>query len=229
MADVPVVAVRGEAVLEVPPEIARFTVTVAARDSDRPTALSRLTRRVDAVREVLDEYAEAIERRETGQIQVRPELKRTGERVSAYSANLTTTVTVTDFATLGELMLRLADEEQSSVYGPSWALRPDSPVHRRARHAAVDDALVRAREYAEAVGARLDRLLLLSDSGMSSSAPPVPMAYGVATFRAADATPQLDLEPQAQTVHASIEMRFAVTEPTELAHRDARPGGPEGA
>jgi uncharacterized protein YggE len=217
MAETPVVAVRGEVVIEVPPEIARFTVTVAARDRDRRAALTRLTERLDAVRAVLDGYAAAVERRETGQVVVQPELKRSGERVSAYTASVSTTVTVTEFAVLGELMLRLADEEQTSVYGPVWALRPDSPVHRRARRTAVDDALARAREYADALGARLERLLLLADAGVSAG-PPVPMAFGATTFRAAaDATPELNLEPQAQTAHASVEMRFVMSEPTTMA------------
>ena len=40
MVDGPVVAVRGEAIREVPPEIARFTVTVVARDKDRQATLT---------------------------------------------------------------------------------------------------------------------------------------------------------------------------------------------
>ena len=217
MAETPIVAVRGETLLEVAPEIARFTVTVAARDKDRQTTLTRLAQRVDAIRAVLDSHGPAIERRETGAVQVRPELKRSGERVAAYVASLATTVTVTDFAVLGDLMLRLADEDQTSVYGPWWALRPNSPVHRQARRAAVDDAVTRAREYADAVGSELGALLELADSGMSSS-PPVPMAYGggMQTMRAAAGTPELDLEPQQQTVQASVEMRFTMTEPTGL-------------
>jgi uncharacterized protein YggE len=210
----PVISVRGEAILEVEPEIAQFTVTVAARDRDRQTALNTLTARVAAVRAVLDGYADAIERRETGNMQVRPELRRRGERVSAYVAHLATTVMVTDFADLGELLLRLADEEQTSVYGPSWGLRPDSDVYRRARRAAVDEALVRAGEYADAVGARLERLLELADTGMSGGHD-VSLAYDKVAFRAAaESTADLELEPQRQTVHAGVEMRFLISEPT---------------
>jgi uncharacterized protein len=215
MSEVPVVAVRGEVVLEVPPEIARFTVTVSARDKDRGAALTRLTERLDAVRAVLDGYAEAIDRRETGQVHVYPERKRGGgERVSAYTASVSTTVTVADFAVLGEMMLRLADEEQTSVHGPHWALRPDSPAHRQARLAAVEDALTRAREYAGAVGSSLVRLLLISDAGVSPG-PPVPMAFSGATMRAADGPPEFNLEPQVQMAQASVEVRFTITDPSD--------------
>jgi uncharacterized protein YggE len=213
MVDVPVVAVRGETVLEVAPELARFTVTVSARDKDRQTTLTRLTQRVDAVRAALDEYGAAIERRETGSVQVRPELKRSGERISAYVASLATTVTVTDFTVLGDLMLRLSDEDQTSVYGPWWGLRPNSPVHRQARRAAVDDARSRAEEYAEAVGRKLGRLLELSDTGMSA-APMARVGYAadVSMLRSGAGTPELDLEPQQQTVHGSVEMKFVLVE-----------------
>ena len=101
MVDQPMVVVRGEAFREVPPELAVFSVTVSARDKDRQTTLTRLTERAAELRTALDDYPDAIERRETGGVQIYPELKRGGERVSAYTGSVTTTVTVTDFAVLG--------------------------------------------------------------------------------------------------------------------------------
>jgi uncharacterized protein YggE len=212
MVDGPVVSVRGEAFREVPPEIARFTVTVAARDKNRQATLARLAERTDAVRALIDGYGAAIERRESGDLRVRPELKRSGERVVAYHGTVSTTVTVTDFSVLGELMLRLADQDQSNVSGPWWALRPGSPVHRAARRAAVDEAVARAREYAEAVGARVTGLLEIADGGMVNQ-PMTRVAYGFAAEAGSDGPPELDLDPQVQTVHASIEARFAISEP----------------
>src|SRR5205809_6694974 len=155
----PVVAVRGESVSEVDPEIATCAVTVSARDKDRQETLRRLTARVDAVRAVLDGYAGAIEKRETSGLSVYPETRPSSERVRGYRGTVTTTITVTDFTVLGELLLRLADQDQTGVSGPQWGLRPGSPAHREARRAAVDDAGARAHEYAEALGARLTGLL----------------------------------------------------------------------
>ena len=64
---------------------------------------------------------------------VGPQLKRSGERVVAYTGTTSTTVTVSDFTVLGELMMRLADQEQTSVAGPWWQLRPGSPTYRKAQ------------------------------------------------------------------------------------------------
>ncbi|MBO4206093.1 SIMPL domain-containing protein [Micromonospora echinofusca] len=211
MVDAPVVAVRGEAFREVPPEIARFTVTAVARDRDRQATLTRLAERAAAVRVLIEEYGSAVDRRETGDLRVRPEFKRSGERVAAYHGSVATTVTMTDFAVLGELMLRLAEQEQVEVAGPWWSLRPDSPVHREARHAAIRDAVQRAREYAEALGARVTALLELTDTGMSSQPMLTRAAFGFGG--GAEAAPELDLDPQVQTVQAGVEARFAISEP----------------
>ncbi|MDG4833227.1 SIMPL domain-containing protein [Solwaraspora sp. WMMD1047] len=214
MVDAPIVAVRGEVVREVPPEIARFSVTVAARQGDRPATLARLTERAEAIRGLLDRYGPAIERRDTADLSVRPEVKGSRERVVAYHGRVTTTVTVTDFEVLGELMLRLADQDQTSVSGPWWALRPGSPVHRDARRDAIAEAVGRAREYAGALGARVLSLVELADTGMTAQ--PVTMtrmSYGMARHDAGGAGPELDLDPQPQTVHASVEARFTISEP----------------
>ena len=208
MAETPVVTVHGAASREVPPELARFTVTVQARDKDRQTALARLAERSAAVRELIDGYANAIERRETGDLQVRPERKRSGERVAAYHAQVGTTVTVTDFTLLGELMLRLADQEQTEISGPWWSLRPDSPAGTEVRQAAVRDAVERGREYAAAVGARVTALLELADSGGADA----PLMMTRAAFAMGDA-PELELDPQPQTVRAIVRARFAISEP----------------
>ena len=214
MVHAPIVAVRGEAIREVPPEIARFSVTVSARHTHRQTTLSRLAARSDAIRGIVDEYGPAIERRETGDVRIRPELKGPRERIAAYHGSVTTTVTVADFTVLGELMLRLADQEQAGVAGPWWALRPGSPVHREARRAAIADALQRAREYADALGARVTTLVELADVGMGHQ--PVAMARAGYAFDEPDTTggpPRLDLDPQPQTVHAGVDARFTISEP----------------
>jgi len=221
--DEPVIGVHAEVTQEVPAEIATVAVTVRARDRNRPEALLRLTQRAEAVRAMLDAHGEAIERRETAGVVVRPERKGSGERVSAYDASVTTTVTVRDFSVLGDLMLRLADSDQVAVAGPWWALRPDSPVYRQARQAAVAEALSRARDYADALGARVVALISLSDSGMAtyhSDAGRAEMRLTLAGSAGGYATPPLDLDPAVQRVQVGVEARFRISEPAALGHRD---------
>ncbi|MEV6814174.1 SIMPL domain-containing protein [Micromonospora sp. NPDC051296] len=212
MVDGPVVTVRGEAYREVAPEVARFAVTALARDRDREATLTRLAERAAAVRVLLDSAEPAIDRRETGDLRVRPETRRSGERVVAWHGSVVTTVTVTDFTALGELMLRLADQDQVEVAGPWWSLRPDSPTYREARHAAIADALQRAREYAEALGAQVTDLIELADEGGTGQPMMARMAFEAGGV-AGGGPPELELDPQPQGVHAAVRARFAISQP----------------
>ncbi|MFB7270251.1 SIMPL domain-containing protein [Streptomyces sp. NPDC056244] len=220
--EIPRVAVRGEARLEVDPEIARIVVTIGARGTDRRTALEDLTRRNGEALTLIKSYGPAVEKLETGTFSISPELTKRGrgERVRAYHGRVQITAELTDFTALGELATRLADLDLTQVNGPWWALRPDSPAHGDARRKAVREAVQRAREYAEALGARLSALVELADQGAET-----PVAYGMppgagalrsrafGSAESADTAPALDLEPQRQTVYAQVNARFTMTPP----------------
>ncbi|MEV6347786.1 SIMPL domain-containing protein [Actinoplanes sp. NPDC051851] len=209
----PIVTARGEAVREVPPETARFSVTVSAAGKDQAGVLERLTRRAAEIDALLDEYATVVERRETSGVQVHPEFRRGGERVTAYTGNVGTTVTVSDFARLGELLARLAGQEATAVAGPWWQMRPGSDAGAEVRREAVADALRRARDYAAAVGAEIDRLVEITD-GELESVRPMLRAAAFGTAEAGDLA--FDLHPAPQTVSAAVTVRVTITEPADL-------------
>ncbi|MFE7891388.1 SIMPL domain-containing protein [Streptomyces sp. NPDC057412] len=213
----PLLTVHGEAHLDVAPEIARIGVTVTSRGKDRRTTLDDLTRRNATALDLLKSYGDAVERLETGALSLSPELKDKGrgERVHAHHGSVHLTADLTDFTVLGELTTRLADLDLTRVDGPWWALRPDSPAHRQARQQAVHEAVRRAREYAEALGARLTALLELTDTGDATPAPPRTGRTRALAHAATEDTPAapLDLEPQRQHLVARVEARFTMTPP----------------
>ncbi|MEU6733021.1 SIMPL domain-containing protein [Streptomyces physcomitrii] len=219
--EAPRLAVRGEARLEVDPEVARLDITVSARGTDRHDALAQLTRRNNATLELVRSYADAVHKLETGAFSLTPELGRHGrtERVRAYHGRVHLTAHLTDFTALGELTTRLAGNELTRLGGPWWDLHPDSPAHREARQLAVREAVQRAREYAEALGTTLDSLLELADIGAESPAPqPGFGRAGRGARRALGGSAEeepapLDLEPQRQTVHAQVNARFTLHPP----------------
>ncbi|MDX2880144.1 SIMPL domain-containing protein [Streptomyces ipomoeae] len=178
--EAPRIAVRGEARLEVDPEIARIGITVLARGKDRRTALDDLTRRNTTVLDLIKTYGEAVERLETGAFSITPQLKEKsrGERIQAYHGRVHITAELTDFTALGELTTRLADLDLTRVDGPWWALRPNSPAYKRARQQAVREAVQRAREYAEALDTTLAALVELADIGAEAPQPLRPAAPG---------------------------------------------------
>ncbi|MEV8002448.1 SIMPL domain-containing protein [Streptomyces parvus] len=217
----PRATVRGEAHLEVDPEIARITVTLTARNTDRRTTLDDLNRRNTTTLDLIKGYGDAVEKLETGTLTIRPELARhgRGERIRAYHGSIQLTANLGDFTVLGELVARLADQELTRVDGPWWALRPTSPHHAAARRQAVQEALQRAREYAEALDTRIDALLELSDTGTVGGPTFATAAYGGAGVMrsaraetATDAAP-VDLEPVRQNVDAQVEAAFTLIPP----------------
>ncbi|MEU9283879.1 SIMPL domain-containing protein [Streptomyces sp. NPDC048275] len=216
--DSPRIAVRGEAHLEVDPEIARIGITVSARGTDRREALTDLTRRNATALDLVKSYGDAVERVETGAFSITPELTKhgRGERIRAYHGRVHITAELTDFTALGELTTRLADLDLTRVDGPWWALRPDSPSHRQARQQAVREAVQRAREYAEALGTTLAALVELADIGAENAEPYASGRAMRAMSLASAATeeaPPLDLEPQRQHVYAQVNARFTMEPP----------------
>lgn len=217
----PRVAVRGEARLEVDPETARIGITVTARGKNRRNALEDLTRRNDHVLELARSYGQAVEKLETGAFSITPELTQKGrnEQIHAYHGRVHITAVLNDFTALGEFTTRIADLEMTRVNGPWWGLRPDSPAHATARRQAVHEAVQRAREYADALGAQLTALVELADLGAENTTPPAPAPPGAMRGRAAFAgaapepAPALDLEPQRQTVYAQVNARFIMSPP----------------
>ncbi|MCP2334911.1 SIMPL domain-containing protein [Actinomadura rupiterrae] len=222
MSHAPVISVRGEAVLEAPPEIARLSVHVRVQEGDRRTALDTLTANNRRCLDLLASYGDAVERIETGDVYITPLVKyrrREGD-IRAYQGTVWTKATVTDFTVLGELVTRLADLERTSVDGPHWALRHDSPVHARAAEQAAHAAVDRARRYAAALGASLTDLIELADEGLTgrddSSWMHSEVARGAYAGAAAAGSAEpdaLDLSPQTQTVTAAVVARFHSTAP----------------
>ncbi|MEU9676617.1 MULTISPECIES: SIMPL domain-containing protein [Streptomyces] len=217
----PRVTVRGEAHLEADPEIARITITLTARNTDRRTTLDDLNRRNTTTLDLIKGYGDAVEKLETGTLTIRPELARhgRGERIRAYHGSIQLTTTISDFTVLGELVARLADQELTRIDGPWWALRPTSPHHAAARRQAVQEALQRAREYAEALDTRIDALLELSDTGTVGGPTFATASYGgagvmrSARAEAATEAAPVDLEPVRQNVDAQVEAAFTLIPP----------------
>ena len=223
MAEQALVSVRGQAVVEVAPEIVQLALTVTARDPRRERALELLAARNEDCLALLRGYGDAVERIETSGLAVYPELRSFGrrEQVRAYRGTVRIDVTVVDFTILGDLVSQAADGEMTTLSGPWWRLRPDSPVHRRARQEAARDAVARAREYAEALGSRLTGLVELADEGLTTDAGSPrdlarPMAMAAMRSHEPAEPPPIDLEPQAQVVTASVEARFTLAQPDQL-------------
>ncbi|MEW2258995.1 SIMPL domain-containing protein [Streptomyces sp. NPDC047869] len=217
--DAPLLTVHGEAEIDAEPETARIGVTVTARGRDRRTTLDDLTRRNTTALDLIKSYGDAVEHVTTGSITITPELTPhgRGERVRSHHGHIHLTAELTDFTALAELTTRLADLELTQVNGPSWALRPASPVPAQARRQAVHQALQRAREYADALGTTIAALIELTDTGTDHTHPgrgPLERGGRRTAFAHPDEPAQpLDLEPPRLRISAQVSAQFTMRPP----------------
>jgi uncharacterized protein len=216
----PLVSVRGEAFLSCEPEVAKVSVSVNARAKDRPQALALLARRRDEVTSLLAQSGTAIERTEDGSAHVRPDFKdgKGKEQVIGYVASIQSYLTINDFAVLSDIVTSLVRLDMTTVDGPTWQLRPASPQYRKARVLAVQDALTRAREYAEAFGTTVVELIELADRGLLSEqsqgrAVASRMSMSALSSWDEDDGPSFDFQPVTQDVRGVVEARFSIAAP----------------
>jgi uncharacterized protein YggE len=206
MSATPTVTVQGEGQVEGPPELA--TVSAVLHTSGRTSAdvtrsLADVAHQVEVA--LPDLPYDSIR---TDPFSITPVFdRRSGVRITGYTGRYSTRLTLTDFFGLSDLVVALAGLPGAQVDGPWWSLRRDSPLHREARVDAVRAAVARARDYATALGANLGDLLELSDTdgGFGGG---MPRAFAMA--KGGGPPPELDLEPQPQTVTANVTARFAL-------------------
>ena len=203
----PTVTVQGEGQVEGPPELATVSATLHTSGrsaADVTRSLADLAQRVDATLPDL-----GYETVRTDPLSVSPVFdRRSGVKITGYTGRYSTRLTLADFTGLSDLVVALTGLPGAQVDGPHWSLRPGSDLERQARTAAVSAAVSRARDYASALGATLGDLLELSDTGGGGWNAPMPRRYAMAFKGADEAPPELDLDPQPQTVTASVTARF---------------------
>ena len=220
MNQLPIVTVRGEAQLEVPPETAEVHAMVLVRGRTRETVEGRLVELSNAIAQVIEPIRGALRRHSADASWVNPVLRsrRNNSAAAHFYGRRSWTIEVADFRVLPKLMADLVVGEEVTVGGPYWSLEADSPVYQQARLAAVRDAVARATAYAEAFGAKIESLIEFSDSGLMGGAREMAMfsrgmpaaAGGGATRSAME---DLEIDPVVQTVSGGIEARFTMSQP----------------
>lgn len=207
----PIVTVRGEAEVEVPPDLAGLRITLHGSGSDARAVWAELSRTGEQLTALLDQHAAAIEERATTGAHVSPVFGKRGQgKITGYRGSQHTRVVLHDFDALSTLLLAVADLPNGQVDGPDWSLRRDNPAYREARLAAIEDARSRAADYAAGFGGRVAELIEISDTeGGYGTAQTVPLFARGGGGPTADQF-EVDLEPQPQQVTGQITVRFGL-------------------
>ena len=204
----PIVTVRGEAQLEGPPDLAGLSCTLHASGDSAEDVRRQLATGSQAVAALLERYAAALERSSTSGLHVSPTFNhRNPTKITGYTGTFTTSLVVSDFDALSELIMALSALPSSQLDGPWWSLRPDNPMHREVRLAAIADARRRADDYAAAFGATVAELVEVSDLDCDLGGR-YSMRMAAMEMVADDST--FAFEPAQQTVSGQVTVRFTI-------------------
>jgi uncharacterized protein YggE len=208
----PIVTVRGEAQLEVPPDRATLSVSVQAGGDTAEQVRAHLAESSVSISEWLAGFAEAVVESSTTGLHVAPTFnRRTPSKITGYSGTFSTQIVVSDFEALSPLVLALTELSGIQVDGPWWSLSHDHPSRREARIAAITDARVRAADYAAAFNAEVGALVEVSDldPGFGGGIQPQ-MARRMSKSLEES---EFDFAPTGQTVSGQVTVRFELDRP----------------
>jgi uncharacterized protein len=136
------------------------------------------------------------------------------ERSGLVIATVALRVTVRDLDRLDDLSGVLAAQPGLNVHGVAWHVDWDNPAWPQVRAAAISAAIGKARDYAAALGARLQDVEHIADAGLlgSDTAPyHTARSLGYAASGGGDQPGTPALTPVPQELIATIEARFRTT------------------
>ena len=205
------IEVTGQASVDAIPDFARITLGVTSQGKDAREALAANSQAVTALIDLMKSEGVAGADIQTSSFSLSPNMAsptNSGEsqhKIVGYTVSNMVTVTARDIAKLGSLIDQAVGAGANAMYGVAYGENNPGALLDAARPHALDDARRKAEIFAKAGGARLGRLLSLTEDG---GATPMPMTRVYA--RMADAPPPI--EPGRDKLTVSVTTRFELTQ-----------------
>ena len=224
-----VISVRGDAQLEVPPDVATMHGRITTVESSKKAALLAVTDRLEAILSSLRELGGTtmaagddrrpltwLTRSATSHPRVRFDKERQRRvRTGKIVAEVGVVIQLRDFALTDRVAVALASHEGYHGAQVGWSVDHDNAAWRRVRADAIAAAIRKAHDYADALHGTLVSLDHLADVGLLGAAEERSAhTFGVSAARLLRGTarkrvPSLDPEPQ--VLSATVEARFSAS------------------
>ncbi|MEO9822835.1 MAG: SIMPL domain-containing protein [Paracoccaceae bacterium] len=187
--------VNGVGEIAVVPDLAILTLEVSHEANTAEEAMSLVSTDMTAILKSLEKETMAERDIQTARIQVQP-INRLDNRLHFHATNQVT-VRVRDLSGLGRILGQTISNGANQVGGWSSGVRFDVsdpvPYEAEARKAAVQNAIAKAKDLAEAAGARIGDIKEIRESGRTgrraiemarfSEGAEVPVAEGEVTIQ----------------------------------------------
>ena len=208
-ADAPrTVTVSGHGTVQVVPDVANIQAGVQTRTATAAEAMDTVGTKSQALVDTLKGLQIADDDIQTSGLSLYPSFTNDGSTINGYQASTSVTVTVHDVSRIGEVLdgLQGLVGEELTLGGISFSYDDPEAVMADARAAAIENATVRAGQFADAAGAELGEILRIVET--SVAAPVFAREMSVAQDSAAGAP--LAIEPGSQDLAADVSVVFAM-------------------
>lgn len=205
------VEVSGEGSVSAAPDFARVTLGVATTGKTAGEAMGANAKAANALVSLIKSEGIAPADIQTSEVSISPMFSRPSQNqetpptITGYSVSNNVGVTIRDIPRLGSLLDKAVTAGANSIYGVSFGHNDPSALLDKARPLAVADARRKAEIYANAGGARIGRLMALTEE--AGRQPPV--AFSRAYVSAAAPTP---IEPGEDKLTVTVTARFELTQ-----------------
>jgi uncharacterized protein YggE len=204
-----VVAVRGEGAVRAVPDTADVSAGVVTQGNTAAAALRDNSAAMDKVMKAVQSFGIASGDVQTQGVNVFPITARPGGKpdappqITGYRASNTVSVRVRDMAKLGTVLDGLVGAGANEMHGVSLTVGKPEPLTDQAREKAVADARRKAELLTRAAGAKLGRVISISEE--SAAMPPQPRLYAMAERAAASvpvAAGEVEIKASVRIVYA---------------------------
>ena len=205
------IEVTGEGSVSAAPDFARVTLGVATTGKTAGEAMGANAKAANALVSLIKSEGIAPADIQTSEVSISPMFSRPSQNqetpptITGYSVSNNVGVTIRDIPRLGSLLDKAVTAGANSIYGVSFGHNDPSALLDKARPLAVADARRKAEIYANAGGARIGRLMALTEE--AGRQPPV--AFSRAYVSAAAPTP---IEPGEDKLTVTVTARFELTQ-----------------
>ncbi len=190
------IEISGEGSVSAAPDFARVTLGVTTTAKNAGEAMAANARAASALVSLIKAEGVAPADIQTSELSISPMFSQpapgqtTAPTITTYTVSNNVAVTVRDIPRLGALLDKAVGGGANSVYGVAFGHSDLSALLDKARPLAVADARRKAEIYASAGGARIGRLMVLTEEAgrqppiafsrayASAAAPPTPIEAG---------------------------------------------------
>lgn len=187
----------------------------AAVVTQGPTAADALKRNTTAMTRVIETLIDADIKREdiqTANFSIQPQYfrdpkQRAAPEIVGYQVSNALTVTIRDIKAMGGILDRMTKTGSNRMNNIRFAITDTKPLEDRARRAAVEDAIGKAKLYAKAADIELGKIRTITEARITY---PRPQAYARTFSATRAASPPVPVEPGQLEITARVNITWTL-------------------